>query len=88
MEKQGKIYYNTYQEIEGAVTEFCHQYNVSLVIRYSRKKIEGNDPQEILRDIQRPIVYVDSQNYDITNDIIRTLNRTAQNTGVGPTGFK
>ena len=75
MERQGKIYFNTYREVESAVAEFCHQYNVSLVIRYSSKPIEGTDPQEILRGIQRPIVFVDKL-YDITGDISKMLNHT------------
>ena len=76
MEKQGKIYFNTYREVEDAVNEFCHRYNVALVIRYNAKPIDSNDPQEILRGIQRPIVYVDKR-YDITGDIVTLLNRSA-----------
>jgi Skp family chaperone for outer membrane proteins len=85
MEKQSKIYLATYREVEGAVTELCHRFNVSLVIRYSSKGIDGSDPQEILRGIQRPIVYVDKQ-YDITGDILNSLNRSAD-VGARPTAF-
>lgn len=74
MERQGKIYYNTYREVEGAVNEFCQRYNVALVVRYNSKPIDGSDPQEILKGIQRPIVYVDKR-YDITGDITGLVNR-------------
>jgi Skp family chaperone for outer membrane proteins len=76
MERQGKIYFATYREVEDAVKDFCQRYNVALVIRYNAKPIDSNDPQEILRGIQRPIVYVDKR-YDITGDIITLVNRSA-----------
>jgi Skp family chaperone for outer membrane proteins len=76
MERQGKIYQNTYKETEDAVKEFCRQYNVALVIRYNSKPVDGSDPQEILRNIQRPIVFI-KPGYDITDDIINLLNRSA-----------
>ena len=76
MERQGKIYNNTYKEVESAVKEFCLQYNVALVIRYNSKPADSSDPQEILRNIQRPIVYI-KPGYDITDDIINLLNRSA-----------
>jgi Skp family chaperone for outer membrane proteins len=76
MERQGKIYFATYREVEDAVKDFCQRYNVALVIRYNSKPIDSSDPQEILRGIQRPIVYVDKR-YDITGDIITLVNRSA-----------
>jgi Skp family chaperone for outer membrane proteins len=85
MEKQSKIYLDTYREVESAVGEFCKRYNVALVIRYNAKDIDSSDPQEILKGIQRPIVYVDKR-YDITGDIVGLLNRTAANPS--PVGFK
>jgi Skp family chaperone for outer membrane proteins len=76
MERQGKIYFNTYKEVEDTVKEFCTHYNVALVIRYNSKPIDASDPQEILRGIQRPIVFIKA-GYDITDDIIGMLNRSA-----------
>jgi Skp family chaperone for outer membrane proteins len=76
MEKQGKIYFNTYKEVEDTVKEFCSHYNVALVIRYNSKPIDNSDPQEILRGIQRPIVFI-KPGYDITDDIVGMLNRSA-----------
>jgi Skp family chaperone for outer membrane proteins len=76
MEKQGKIYFNTYAEVESAVKEFCGHYNVALVIRYNSKPVDSSDPQEILRGIQRPIVFI-KPGYDITDDIINMLTRSA-----------
>jgi Skp family chaperone for outer membrane proteins len=76
MERQGKIYFATYREVEDAVKDFCQRYNVALVIRYNAKPIDSSDPQQILQGIQRPIVYVDKR-YDITGDIITLVNRSA-----------
>jgi Skp family chaperone for outer membrane proteins len=85
MEKQSKIYLDTYREVESAVGELCRRYNVALVIRYNAKDIDSSNPDEILKGIQRPIVYVDKK-YDITGDIIGLLNRTAASPS--PVGFK
>jgi Skp family chaperone for outer membrane proteins len=89
MERQGKIYNNTYKEVESAVKEFCQQFNVALVIRYNSKPADSGDPQEILRNIQRPIVYI-KPGYDITDDIINLLNRsaTAPQNGGGRVGVR
>ncbi len=74
MEKQAKIYLRTYQEVEDAVKQISLHYNIALVIRYNSKPIDASDPQEILRGIQRPIVFVDSQ-FDMTGAVVKSVNR-------------
>jgi Skp family chaperone for outer membrane proteins len=86
MERQGKIYFNTYREVESVVNEFCTRYHIALVIRYNSKQIDSSDPQQILQGIQRPIVFVDKQ-YDITGDIIGLVNRSSDQ-GRLPQGFQ
>ncbi len=89
MERQSKIYLRTYQEVEDAVKQISVRYNIALVIRFNSKPIDSNDPQEILRGIQRPLVYVDTR-YDMTNAVIDSLNRSAPppggNANVAPMG--
>ncbi len=75
MERQSKIYLRTYQEVEDAVKQISGKYNIALVIRYNSKPIDGSDPQEILRSIQRPIVFVDKQ-FDMTAAVTTNLNRS------------
>ncbi len=81
MERQSKIYLRTYEEVEDAVKQISSRYNIALVIRYNRKDIDSSDPQEILRGIQRPIVYVDKR-FDMTDAVLESLNRTP----AGPVG--
>ena len=82
MDRQSKIYLRTYQEVEDAVKQISVRYNIALVIRFNSKPIDSNDPQEILRGIQRPLVYVDTR-YDMTGAVTDSLNRSAP---TGPLG--
>jgi len=83
MERQSKIYLRTYQEVEDSVKQISAKYNIALVIRYNSKPIDASDPQEILRGIQRPIVFVDKQ-FDMTTAVITNVNRSEVGRVPGP----
>lgn len=77
VERQGKMLFGAYSEIQDAVKEFSARYNIGLVIQYDSTKIDSADPQAILSGAHRSIVYV-NPGLDITNDILASMNRSTR----------
>jgi Skp family chaperone for outer membrane proteins len=87
LEQEGRIYYNVYRELDDAVKRFAMKHQIALVLRYASDPVDDpNDRNEIIRGINKPIVYVDPS-LDITNWILEDLNRSgAASSGAAPQG--
>jgi Skp family chaperone for outer membrane proteins len=90
MEVEGRIYFDTYRELDDAVKRFAMQHNISLVLRYASDPVDDpSDRNEIVKGINKSVVYVDPA-LDITRWILEDLNRSvsaapnARPVGVGP----
>ncbi len=70
--REGRIYLDVYRDVEKAVTEYCRQHGIRLVLRH-QDEIEAPNPnlQTVLAALNRGIIYAD--NLDITEDIVRLL---------------
>lgn len=82
MEKESKIYYQTYRQISDTIKYYATQRNIGLVLRFSGDLPDPSNPKDILKDINRPVVF--ENNVDITRDIVALVNngggaRAAQN---------
>jgi Skp family chaperone for outer membrane proteins len=76
LQKEAKIYHQVYQEIQYEVGALVGRYNVSVVLRFNSDKVDADNPEEVLRFINKPVVW-HSPSIDITNDVIASLNRRA-----------
>lgn len=86
VDKQDKLYFQVYEEINQMVKGYCEHFGVSIVLRNSNEVPDPNDHQAVLRAINKPIVYL-APGMDITQDILTELNRGASATApVAPTG--
>ena len=83
LEKEAKIYYGVYQEVLDEVQYFCERNRISLVLRFNGDPVSDGDPQEILKQLNKQIVY-NSKNIDITPHILRTLNERNPGGAAGP----
>jgi Skp family chaperone for outer membrane proteins len=91
MEAEGRIYFQVYRELDDAVKRFAQKHNIALVLRYASDPVDDpNDRNEIVRGINKSVVYVDPA-LDITMLILDDLNRSGAgvstnpgNQGVGP----
>ena len=72
-EREAKIRYNAYLEVAEYVGRFAQQYNIQLVLLYSRQKIDAGNPQSVLMGLSRPIVY--QNKLDITDHVIAAFDR-------------
>ena len=73
LEKEAKLYSNTYNEVVGAVASFCKKNNIGIVHRFNSEPIDSANPQSVMQGVNRAIVY--QQNLNITDFILDDLNR-------------
>jgi Skp family chaperone for outer membrane proteins len=78
MERQAKLYYQTYLEVVDAVNVYATSHNIGMVMRFNGEPVDVNKREEVMRDINKQVV-VQNQ-IDITGDVLMLLNRDAQQT--------
>jgi Skp family chaperone for outer membrane proteins len=72
--REAKIYNQVYQEVAKAVEEFAVPNGISMVVRVSGDQVDPNDPQAVLQNINRQVIFF-NRNMDITGAILDRLNR-------------
>jgi Skp family chaperone for outer membrane proteins len=77
LEREAKVYYQTYLEVVDAVRYYAKRQNIGLVLRFNGDPIDPNRREDVLREINKPVVVQDQ--IDITGDILVLLNRDNQN---------
>jgi Skp family chaperone for outer membrane proteins len=82
LEREAKVYYQTYIEVSNAVKYFAQQHSIGLVLRFNGDKVDSNLREDVLRAINKPLVY--QNNIDITPDVLALLNRGGDPGGVAP----
>jgi Skp family chaperone for outer membrane proteins len=76
LEREAKVYYQTYVEVVEAVTFYAQRQNIGLVLRFNGEPIDPNQREGVLREINKTVV-VQNQ-IDITPDVLVILNRDQQ----------
>lgn len=76
LQKEAKIYHMVYREVQQEVEYFAGRYGISAVLRFSNDRANVQQPDEVLRDINKSVVWF-APHLDITNDILRALNNGA-----------
>jgi Skp family chaperone for outer membrane proteins len=84
MEQEGRVYFNVSREIDDAVKQLATKNNIVLVLRFNGDPVDPVDRNDILRGINKPIVFYDPR-MDITPYVLQDLNRSAA-AGAGPIG--
>lgn len=73
LEREAKVYYQTYNEVSNAVKYFAQQNNIGMVLRFNGDQIDPQQREDVMRAIMQPIVF--QNNVDITPDILQVLGR-------------
>jgi Skp family chaperone for outer membrane proteins len=76
LEREAKVYYQTYLEVADAVKYYATQQNIGLVIRFNGEPVDPARREDVLREINKPVVF--QNQVDITPDILLLLNRDAK----------
>ena len=82
LEQEAREYYKTYREIEQSVAVFAQQNRIGLVLRFNGDEMKADDRNSVLQGVNKAVVYHDR--LDITEWILRDLNRGATATPTGP----
>lgn len=85
MERESKVYFDTYQQVSYTIANYAKQRNIGMVLRFNGDKPDPNNRNDILKDINKPVVF--ENNIDITRDILAIVNGTgAAAVGGAPIG--
>ena len=71
MEREAKVYYQVYMEIEEEVRKFAQRHRINLVLRYNNIEMKPEDRPGVLAGVNRAVVY--QNNIDITKDILDAI---------------
>ena len=75
LEREAKVYYQTYLEVSDAVKYYAERHDIGIVIRFNGEPVDPNRREDVLREINKPVVF--QNQIDITPDILALLNRDA-----------
>ena len=82
LEREAKVYYQTYLQVNSVVKQYAQQHDIGLVLRFNGDQINPNRREDVLRGINDPIV--NQNNIDITPDVLAILDRGGAAGGVAP----
>lgn len=75
LERESKVYFDIYREVEQSVAVFAQRNRIGLVLRYSGDEMKPDDRASVMAGVARPVVF--QQNLDITELVLAELNRGA-----------
>jgi Skp family chaperone for outer membrane proteins len=78
LEREAKVYYQTYLEVVDAVKYYAKRQNIGLVLRFNGEAVDPNRRDDVLREINKPVVVQDQ--IDITPDVLMLINRDQSGT--------
>jgi Skp family chaperone for outer membrane proteins len=84
LEREARVYYHIYKEIESSVRTFATRARIGLVLRFNSDDMKEDDRASVLQGVNRAVVF--HQGLDITTFIIEDLNRRPFNPNEKPAG--
>ena len=76
LERESKIYQSVYEEVLQEVDFFAKSNNITIVLRFNGDPIDKDKPEDVLRNINKPVVWF-SSGLDITGPVLSRLNQRA-----------
>ena len=77
LNREARIYYDTYQKMQGVVESLASQHGISLVLRFDSEQIDANNRAEVIKGVNRAVVF--HKRLDLTNAVAAAMGpRTAQ----------
>lgn len=69
MEREAKLHYDTYMQIKSAVSTYCEQRGIQLVMRHDATPMKADQPSAIMQKVNGKIVFHQPNN-EITQQIV------------------
>lgn len=79
MKSEAQLHYQTYMQIKEAVSSYCQQRGVKLVLRHDSTPMQEDQPATIMQKVNGKIVFHKPAN-DITEEILATVAQGAGTT--------
>ncbi len=73
MQRESTVYFQTYQQISYEIGKYAKERKIGLVLRFNGNKPDPHKQNDVLKDINKPVVFENS--IDITRDILAIVNR-------------
>jgi len=74
MEREAKLHHDTYKQIKSAITVYCEQRSIQLVIRHDSTQMDPNQPGTIMQKVNSKIVF-HRPNNEITQQIVAMVSQ-------------
>jgi len=81
--REAQVHYSVYQEIMQEVDYFAASHGIAMVFRFNSEAVDVQKPEDVLRHINRPIVWT-PQGSNITPYVLERLNRSQLNNAQQP----
>ena len=72
LNREARVYYDTYREMQAVVEAMAKQYGVSLVLRFDSESIDPNNRNEVIKGVNRAVVF--HRQIDLTSEVSKQLN--------------
>lgn len=72
LNREARIYYETYQKMQGIVSSVAAQNGISLVLRFDSEKIDPTNRAEVIKGVNRAVVY--HRQLDLTKMVSNAMN--------------
>ena len=80
LNQEARIYYDTYQKMQGVVESLAGEHGISLVLRFDSEQFDSTNRAEVIKGVNRAVVF--HKRLDLTNAVATALGpRTAQAPG-------
>lgn len=82
--EEAVLHFDTYVEVSDAISKYCMEQGIQLVLRYNSEQMDPKNPDSIMQRVNGSVVYHD-ESRDITLAIIQRIAQSGA-TAVRPTG--
>ena len=83
MLQEAKIYHNIYTEIQQEVESVAAARGFIIVLRYNGDEVDREDPENVLRDINKSVIWF-NRGVDITDEVTARIAGRSQQFGGAP----
>lgn len=79
LNKEARIYYETYQQMQSILSSLSNEYGISLVLRHDSEPIDSGNRNDVVKGVNRAIVY--QQGLDLTKLVIEKMSTNVASAG-------
>lgn len=80
---EAQLHFDTYVQVTQLISQICEQRGYRLALRYDSLATDPTNPESIMQRVNEYVIFHQPQ-YDITAEIIQSLNATAPRTSNAP----